>query len=183
MNTKKIMVLIVFGVLVFLFSSTTWAKDPFQRQNRQKNRIQDGIKSGEITRHELFRLKNEQKRIRQYSRRVARDGRMSRHEKRTIASMQERAGKHIYEAKHNRHYQHRTNYRNDRHNRRNPHQKYNQYRKYDQHHRYHYHGRDRCYRSHRGHSKGYSSHGTGYYFSGAWNEPGGFFSFSTGGRW
>ena len=181
MKIKYTIMFTIIGILVGFISSPALAKDPFQRQDRQKDRIQQGIKSGEITRHELLRLKNEQKRIRRYTQKAVRDGRLSRHERRTIDRMQDKAGQHIYKAKHNRNYQHRGHNRYDRQYRYNSHGKYNRHYRYDR--QYRYYDKDRCNRSHRRYSGRYPSHSDGYYFSGTWYEPGGFFSFSTGGKW
>ncbi len=166
MKAKKISILIISGLLVLLFSTTTWARDQSQnRQYNQRNRIKQGLESGKITKHENKKLQKEQQRIRQYTRKAGRDGEFTRHEKRTIARMRDRAGKHIYKAKHNR-----------------PNRNYNNYFNY-KHNKYHSHGSNRCYRSHCGHYSGYYPYIDGFHFSGTWFEPGGFFSFSTGGEW
>lgn len=181
MKLKYIILFIIIGMLVSFSSNPVSAKDPFQRQDRQKDRIRQGIKSGELTRHEMIKLKNEQKRIRQYTKRAVRDGHLSRSERRTIDRMQDRAGRHIYKAKHNRHYRHRSNNWYDQGHRYGSHDKYNRTHRYNRHHRRT--DRNQCDRSYRGSYRRYRSHLDSYYFSGTWHEPGGFFSFSTGGKW
>jgi len=73
-----------------------------KRQNRQADRIYQGIKTGKITRREYKRLMREQARIDQAEKRAKRDGRITKREHEKLNWMQKKASDNIYEAKHNR---------------------------------------------------------------------------------
>jgi hypothetical protein len=68
-----------------------------RRQAAQQRSIQEGVRSGEITRHELQRLQAEQGRIRELERRAERDGYVDRYERRRIEAAQDAARRHIAE--------------------------------------------------------------------------------------
>lgn len=71
-----------------------------RRQDMQQHRIEQGIRSGEITRGEAYRLQTEQARIRELERDAKRDGRVDRHEAARIERAQDQASRHIREEKH-----------------------------------------------------------------------------------
>ncbi len=66
-----------------------------RRESRQEQRIQQGIRSGEITRHEARQLEAEQARIRQLERNAQRDGHIDRYEAARIREAQNAASHHI----------------------------------------------------------------------------------------
>ena len=72
------------------------------RQDRQSVRIHQGVRSGELTRHEARRLAREQARIQRTKARFAVDGRISPREHRRLERMENRSSRHIFAAKHNR---------------------------------------------------------------------------------
>jgi hypothetical protein len=72
-----------------------------RRSDKQTGRIQQGIRSGQITRPEARQLSREQRRIGRAYDRALSDGRLNRHERRHLDKMQERANRHIYRFKHN----------------------------------------------------------------------------------
>jgi len=89
------------GILVF--GGLSWAGDPLsQRQHRQETQIVIGVRNGTITSHELAGLRREQARIQELKARAWADGCLSRTERQRIRSLQERAGRHIHWAQHNR---------------------------------------------------------------------------------
>lgn len=70
------------------------------RQAAQERRIQQGLRSGELTRREAHALAAEQARIRDLERRAQRDGRIDRHEAAEIRRAQNDAARHIYQETH-----------------------------------------------------------------------------------
>jgi len=74
-----------------------------RREYYQRERIRDGIRSGELTRGEAYRLINEQRRIESYERRSRLDdGRLDWQERRRLDRMLDRSSRDIYREKHDR---------------------------------------------------------------------------------
>jgi len=74
-----------------------------RREYSQRNRIREGVRSGELTRREAGRLINQQRRIESYERRSRLDdGRLDRHERRRLDQMLDRSNRDIYREKHDR---------------------------------------------------------------------------------
>ena len=71
------------------------------RQYNQTRRIGQGIRSGELTRGEAFRLGHQQKRINHQKRRSKADGTFTKRERIRVHKHQNRASKNIYRKKHN----------------------------------------------------------------------------------
>ena len=71
-----------------------------QRQHNQRERIQQGVKSGELTRRETGRLVNEQRDVRQLEREYKSDGTLTRDERQDLHQEQNQASQHIYNQKH-----------------------------------------------------------------------------------
>jgi hypothetical protein len=71
-----------------------------QRQHNQRERIQQGVKSGELTRRETGRLVEEQRDIRQLERRYKSDGTLTGAERRDLQHEQNQASRDIYRQKH-----------------------------------------------------------------------------------
>jgi len=75
-----------------------------KRQMQQKARIHQGVRNGEVTRHEAMRLHAQQRHI-QHTKRIAMlDGRISPRERMVIQKEQQHANRSIYRAKHNARY-------------------------------------------------------------------------------
>jgi hypothetical protein len=74
-----------------------------RREDSQRNRIQRGISSGQLTRREAAKLINQQNRIEnyEYASRIN-DGRLDRQERRRINRMLDRSSHNIYRQKHDR---------------------------------------------------------------------------------
>jgi hypothetical protein len=68
----------------------------------QEKRIEQGIKSGELTRHERRQLARQQRRIRREQRRANADGVVTKKEKRKIRREKRKADRNIFRKKHNR---------------------------------------------------------------------------------
>ena len=71
-----------------------------QRQHNQRERIQQGVKSGELTRRETGRLVEEQRDIRQLERGYKSDGTLTGAERRDLQHEQNQASRDIYRQKH-----------------------------------------------------------------------------------
>jgi len=127
MKAKTITIMFMTTILALIWSSAAWAGRSNIRDHRQKQRIRQGVRSGEIARPEARRLKKEQHRIHRAYRRASADGHLNWRERRRLNNMQNHASRHIYRAKHNRfrryhrrHYHH-GHYRVYRHRRANVH--------------------------------------------------------------
>lgn len=70
------------------------------RQYNQEQRIRQGVRSGEITRGEFYRLEAEQARIRHLERNAKADGYVSPAERARLNAAQNAASRHIYQEKH-----------------------------------------------------------------------------------
>lgn len=84
--------------------STPGTKTPLidARQKEQKARIKQGVKSGELTRHETKRLAVEQKKIKRDEAKAKSDGKVTPQERKRLLHEQNRASKDIYKQKHDR---------------------------------------------------------------------------------
>jgi hypothetical protein len=101
MRQWKILAMVI-GALVMI-AGEAWAQGPVgRRQARQSQRIAQGVRSGQVSAREHRVLKREQKHIQKFKTRAFADGRVSPKERARLRRMQDRAGGHIYKAKHNR---------------------------------------------------------------------------------
>src|SRR5918996_1019877 len=73
-----------------------------QRQDYQQNRIEQGIRSGQITRSEAARLEQGERNIDRAQRRAEADGWVSPQERARIDRMTDRQGREIYKQSHDR---------------------------------------------------------------------------------
>ena len=101
MKAKTITVIFMTTILALMWCSAAWADRSSIRDNRQTQRIRQGIRSNEITRPEVQRLKKEQRRIDSADHRASGDGHLNWRERQRLDKMQNRASRHIYRAKHN----------------------------------------------------------------------------------
>lgn len=72
------------------------------RQERQQQRIEQGLASGELTKREAARLEREQARIERHEAAAKADGVVTREERRQLHREQHRASRHIAKEKHDR---------------------------------------------------------------------------------
>ncbi|MBT8440259.1 MAG: hypothetical protein KJO91_11070 [Gammaproteobacteria bacterium] len=72
-----------------------------KRVDKQKSRIRQGVKSGELTRKEASKLRHQQKKIAKLERKLSRDGYLTRHERKKLNRRQNKASERIYRLKHN----------------------------------------------------------------------------------
>lgn len=73
-----------------------------KREAVQQQRIDQGIKSGELTGKEAAKLEAGQARVEKMEARAKSDGRVTRQERQRIHKAQDHQSKHIHRAKHNR---------------------------------------------------------------------------------
>jgi hypothetical protein len=92
----------VLGVVGASQADTSRTRDPGvnQRQHNQRERIQQGVKSGELTRRETGRLAEEQRDVRQLERAYKSDGTLTGAERRDLQHEQNQASHDIYRQKH-----------------------------------------------------------------------------------
>jgi Skp family chaperone for outer membrane proteins len=105
MKKFSAVVLTLAGVFAAVSASQADAhrtRDPGvnQRQHNQRERIQQGVKSGELTRRETGRLAEEQRDIRQLERGYKSDGTLTDAERRDLQHEQNQASRDIYRQKH-----------------------------------------------------------------------------------
>ena len=98
---------ILGGLLIaaLAFTSMAQAQDRTpvinHRQHRQERRINQGLRSGELTRNETRHLRGDERRIGEQKRMAMADGRMNRGERRRLRREQNRTSRAIYRDKHN----------------------------------------------------------------------------------
>jgi hypothetical protein len=101
---KRFFSLLLLAVFVFAASAAAYAHTPLinRREREQRQRIRQGVRSGELTRGEAARLGAEQAAIRAYERRARATGGISCRERNRLDAMLDRAGRDIYRQKHDR---------------------------------------------------------------------------------
>lgn len=93
---KSLLILSVIAVLSF----NAEAGRNNNRERRQEARIAQGVKSGELTRHEAKRLALGQKKVDAYQKKAMSDGELSAKEKVHLERMQDRQSRKIHRQKH-----------------------------------------------------------------------------------
>ncbi|PWD97920.1 hypothetical protein [Marinilabilia rubra] len=95
-------VFFIFAVLFTVFSSID-AQTPVvkKRQMNQQTRINQGVKSGELTKRETVKLQKQQRNVRKTKRAAKADGVVTRGERAVIQHKQNKANRNIYRKKHN----------------------------------------------------------------------------------
>lgn len=103
---KRFMTVAVGTGAAILMASALYAgptDDPGiqQREQNQQNRIEQGVKSGQLTPGEAGRLERQQARVQQDEARMKSDGKLTKKERRKLTREQNRASRNIYRKKHN----------------------------------------------------------------------------------
>ena len=99
---KRILIMATVVVLVGMAAApSAWAGRIGIRQVRQKERISQGVKSGELTRFETRQLVTEQHRIQHVKQHALSDGTLAPREKARLELRQDKASADIYRLKHN----------------------------------------------------------------------------------
>jgi hypothetical protein len=99
---KKISMLFLLTVIfaIGVQAQTTTPKIN-QKQKQQHARINQGIKTGELTNGEIQRLKNQQLKIQHDKKMAKSDGLVTERERSHILNEQQRSSKNIFRKKHN----------------------------------------------------------------------------------
>ncbi len=106
MNFRSIIVIAAIAAVPAL--SYAQAQDPAatpgidKRQERQQQRIDQGVKSGELNKREAARLERHQERIGKMEDKAKADGTVTRKERAKIHRAQDNESKRIYRQKHDR---------------------------------------------------------------------------------
>ena len=98
---KRLVSVLLTGAFVVGLSAVSFAGIN-GRQYRERQRIRQGIHSGELTRLEARRLGTQQARIRAYEHYARRDGFISGRERARLDRGLDRASRNIYRQKHDR---------------------------------------------------------------------------------
>ena len=119
MNTLKVLWMVpLFSLLPMMpvMAHGDMTHDRIERRiDRQQMRINQGIRSGELTRFEAKKLRKQNRRIIRLKRDYMRDGRLNHRERHALMERLDRASKRIYRMKHNDVYRgHRHGWRGDR---------------------------------------------------------------------
>ena len=88
--------------VALMLPGLAWAQTPRidQRQANQEQRIDQGVKSGELTRRETRRLEREQAAIEKGETRAQADGKVTKKERARLTRAQDRASRDIARQKH-----------------------------------------------------------------------------------
>lgn len=176
MKTNTMKTALIMSIISLVWITGAWAGErytdrPQHRMDRQSQRVERGLRNGEITGREYRHLNQEQRRIGRAYNRARSDGRLTRQERHRIGKMQHRASRHISRSKHN------------------PANRYGRHpsRLHDRHHPPHYRHRPKAHKhSHHRYRRPcpvYVGSGAGYLVTGSLCEPSWTVSFSVGGGW
>lgn len=91
----------LLAAIAFLFFATANAQVNKRQQNQQA-RTKQGVKSGEITKHEAKRIHTQQKHVQHIETKAKSDGVVTKKEKAKLKVAQNRSSRSIYRKKHNK---------------------------------------------------------------------------------
>lgn len=101
-NRKRVgMLMAVVSLGSALLLTDAMASRHDARQHRQRSRIRDGVKSGELTHQEAGKLRSEQRKIRRMEKRIESDGTVTTREKIRLENRQDKASGNIRDLKTN----------------------------------------------------------------------------------
>ena len=105
---KKVIVsaLFVMGFALSINAQNTATPVVDARQENQKDRIQDGVKNGELTKVEADRLRDQQRNIKKSEAKAKSDGVVTAGEQAKLDKKQDRASKNIAKQKHDKQERH-----------------------------------------------------------------------------
>ena len=93
----KLLLTVIFSIGIIGITNAQYA---------QNDRVRQGVRSGEITRYEASRLRQDEMRLHRDVRRAEADHRLTRREKRELRREQKRHNREIYRMKHNHQVRH-----------------------------------------------------------------------------
>ena len=91
---------IISVIAVTLSAQSLLAADVDKRQDRQQTRIEQGIKNGELTAKEAYRLNKQQRKIAGTEKKFKSDGKFSQRERAIVQHQQNKASRNIFRQKH-----------------------------------------------------------------------------------
>ncbi len=98
---RIILMFLAVGFISVQSIAQTTTRGIEKTQKLQQEKIKEGIKNGELTRHETRSLEKQQAHI-QHDKKIAKkDGMVTKSERKHLKSEQARAGKNIFRKKHN----------------------------------------------------------------------------------
>ena len=96
------MTVLVLSMVLGYASQAAWAEgEVARRQDRQQERIANGVNLGQLTPGETIRLEKGEKRIENAREKALADGKMTRREKVRLNKMEDKESRRIHQAKHN----------------------------------------------------------------------------------
>ena len=100
---RSTMIAILVGVCAMVSAAYAQDKTPVvdQREQHQQQRIEQGVKSGELTNGETLRLEKQQAKIKTDEMKMKSDGKVTPRERAKLKREQNRASRNIYRKKHN----------------------------------------------------------------------------------
>lgn len=107
-TTTKLLISMFAAIALPVYAQTTPAKDPAatpgidKRQAEQQKRIDQGVKSGELTQREAARLEKGQERVQRMEDKAKADGKVTKQERARIQHAQNVESRHIAKEKHDR---------------------------------------------------------------------------------
>lgn len=103
MSKWTLAICITVAAALFTGSAFAGTNDPRiqNREDRQEQRIDQGVQNGALTPVEAGRLETQQARIKQTEERMKADGKLTKAERARLTHKQNRASKTIYRKKHN----------------------------------------------------------------------------------
>ena len=102
---KKTLLTLMIIALVGIFAGAASAQRTprvDRRQQNQKMRVRNGVRTGELTRRETRSIRRSTNRTRRYEKRATSDGKVTWRERRRLNRMQNRNSRKIYRKKNNR---------------------------------------------------------------------------------
>ena len=103
MNSMKFVTASVIAALAFPVAAQTSSTPRIdQRQKNQQQRIDQGVKSGELNKKEAARLDKGQARIQKMENKATADGKVTAKERAKIEKAQDRESKRIFREKHDK---------------------------------------------------------------------------------
>ena len=103
MKSMKFVTAVVIAAFAFpVFAQTTSTPRIDQRQANQQQRIDQGVKSGQLNKKEAARLEKGQARVQKMESKAVADGKVTAKERAKIEKAQDRESKRIFREKHDK---------------------------------------------------------------------------------
>lgn len=101
-NMKFVTAAVIAAFALPVFAQTTSTPGIDQRQANQQQRIDQGVKSGQLNKKEAVRLEKGQERIQKMENKAMADGKMTKKERAKIEKAQDRESRRIAREKHDK---------------------------------------------------------------------------------